>query len=294
MTKLSVDWSIKPEDNTSIDVALNRYKRHLEDKGFRTSTIEGYVGNVDRYLEFAQTDLPSNDNMKDYRALLFNRHLSRSTINNYAFAISEYHRMMGSRDEEVKQPFLTRNDNIPDNFTEDDVLKSSQPVTNLKHLAMLQTLFYGCLRASELCNLDDRDLHLESLAIHVREGKGGKDGIVYIQDECARTLKRYLAVRPSLVVDGRYPLFYSNCGRRWSRKNLHHMFVHYKKKSGIEKRGGLHVFGRHTPATIMISKGCDIRIVQTILRHNDIRTTLRYAHVSDKTKRERYEQCLAL
>ncbi|MGD0953290.1 MAG: hypothetical protein ABR985_13010 [Methanotrichaceae archaeon] len=40
--------------------------------------------------------------------------------------------------------------------------------------------------------------------------------------------------------------------------------------------------------------GCDIRIVQTILKHNDIRTTLRYAHVSDKTKRERYERCLVL
>lgn len=131
---------------------------------------------------------------------------------------------------------------------------------------------------------------LESLTIHVREGKGGKDGIVYIQNECARTLKQYLAVRPSLDLDGRHPLFYSDFGRRWNRKNLHHMFVHYKRKSGIEKRGGLHVFSRHTPATIMISKGCDIRIVQTILRHNDIRTTLRYAHVSDKTKRERYEQ----
>jgi len=67
MTKLSVDWSIKPEDNTSIDFAPNRYKRYLEDKGFRSSTIEGYVGNLGRYLEFAQTDVPSNDNMKEFR-----------------------------------------------------------------------------------------------------------------------------------------------------------------------------------------------------------------------------------
>ncbi|MCJ7445180.1 MAG: tyrosine-type recombinase/integrase [Methanotrichaceae archaeon] len=70
--------------------------------------------------------------------------------------------------------------------------------------------------------------------------------------------------------------------------------MHYKKKAGIEKRGGLHVFGRHTPATIMISKGCDIRIVQTLLRHDDIRTTLRYAHVSDKTRQEWYNRTLTL
>ena len=43
MKKLSVDWSIKPEDNSSIDAAINRYKRHLENKGFRSSTIEGYI-----------------------------------------------------------------------------------------------------------------------------------------------------------------------------------------------------------------------------------------------------------
>ena len=53
-------------------------------------------------------------------------------------------------------------------------------------------------------------------------------------------------------------------------------------------------FGRHTPATIMIAKGCDIRIVQKVLRHNDIKTTLRYAHVSDKTQRDSYEKFLTL
>ena len=72
------------------------------------------------------------------------------------------------------------------------------------------------------------------------------------------------------------------------------MFIRYKGLAQIEKPGGPHVFARHTPATIMIANGCDIRIVKDILRHNDIRTTLRYTHVSDKTKRERYEQCLTL
>jgi len=68
----------------------------------------------------------------------------------------------------------------------------------------------------------------------------------------------------------------------------------YRQKAGIEKQGGLHVFARHTTATIMIAKGCDIRIVKEVLRHKDFRTTLRYAHVADKTKRERYEQYLTL
>ena len=72
------------------------------------------------------------------------------------------------------------------------------------------------------------------------------------------------------------------------------MFAIYKEKAGIKKCGGLHVLSRHSAATIMIANGCDIRIVQEVLRHKDIRTTLRYAHVSDKTKREKYEQYLTL
>lgn len=64
--------------------------------------------------------------------------------------------------------------------------------------------------------------------------------------------------------------------------------------AGIKRYGGLHVFFRHSPATFMVAKRCGIRIVQEILRHRDIRTTLRYAHVVDKTKREMYEQYLAL
>jgi len=72
------------------------------------------------------------------------------------------------------------------------------------------------------------------------------------------------------------------------------MFVNYKKKANIRKPGGVHVFSRHSPATIMIANGCDIRIVKEVLRHKDIKTTLRYAHVADHTKRERYDEYLKL
>jgi len=119
-------------------------------------------------------------------------------------------------------------------------------------------------------------------------------GVVPLSNECITVLKDYLKVRPLLEIEGRKPLFYTDHGKRWDRKDLYRMFIIYKNKSNIQKTGGLHVFSRHTPATLMIANGCDIRIVKEILRHRDIRTTLRYAHVADKTLRERYNQCLTL
>jgi integrase/recombinase XerD len=287
---LLLDWSIKARVE-DLKPTLIRYRKYLVDNGFRTSTIDSYVGHAGRFLQFAQSERPPASAAQAFREQLLSRNLSRSSLNNYSFAIKCYYRMIG---EEITFPFLKRNNHIPYYFDQEDVLRIFGACNNLKHYAMLQTLFYGCLRASELCNLDDSDVDLKARTLRIREGKGGKDGIVMIKQECVDTLKRYLEVRPPLDVGGRYPLFYTDFGKRWDRKDLYRMFMTYKEKAGIEKHGGLHVFSRHTSATIMVANGCDVRIVQELLRHKDIRTTLRYAHVSDRTKREKYEQYFTL
>jgi integrase/recombinase XerD len=292
MTKkrIEVNWAITPFA-VNLKPALIRFRRYLNDIGLRASTIESYVIRVNKFLDFAQSDNPPVIAFEEFRDQLHSKNLSRSSLNNYSFAIRSYYKMMGT---EISFAFIKPNDILPYYFDEDDVLKIFSICHNLKHLTMLKTLFFGCLRASELCNLDMCDVDLKSLTIRLREAKGGKDGIANISDECANLLRQYLLARPPLSINGRLPLFYTDFGRRWDRKDLYRMFIYYKKKAGIEKTGGVHVFARHTPATIMVANGCDIRIIQEVLRHNDIRTTLRYAHVSDKTKREKYERYLTL
>ena len=287
--KLAIDWTIR--ESIDFKPTLLRYRNYLVDHGFRESSVNSYVGHVGRYLEFAKTDRPSPEMPFKFRELLQSRKLSRSSINNYCFAIKKYHELLG---ESVSFPYLNRNKILPFYFDEDDVLKIFSSCHNLKHYAMLQTLFYGCLRASELCNLDDSDVDFKTRTIRVRQGKGGKDGMVLLSEQCVRILRQYMETRPSLRIDGHDPLFYTDFGRRWDRRDVYRLFINYKMRAGVEKHGGVHVFSRHTPATIMISKGCDIRIVQELLRHQDIRTTIRYAHVADKTKREMYDQFLKL
>lgn len=278
--KLEIDWSIREPEKIDID----KFKRYLRDNGHRQSTIDSYLLCISKFLV-------SKKSVHEFLDGLHSRKLAGSTIDNYITAIKKYHVML---DEPISIPYLKRSEGIPHFFDEDDIRKIFCAIHNIKHLAMLNVVFFGCLRASELIDLDDADVDLKSLSLRIRDGKGGRSGVVPLSDECVAVLREYLKVRPPLEIEGRLPLFYTDFGKRWDRRDLYRMFIIYKRKANVQKAGGIHVFARHTPATLMISNGCDIRIVQTLLRHRDIRTTIRYAHVNDKTARKWYNNTLKI
>jgi integrase/recombinase XerD len=289
VAKIDVDWSI-PKSN-QFDQALRRFLRYLEDQGHRQSTIEGYLGNVKRYLVFSGTDRPSLQNWQNFKDQMHDRRLSRSTLNQNAYSARAYHRMLGG-DLPVKR--LEPHNEIPHYFDEEDIIKIFSVIPNLKHLAMLETIFFACIRVSELINLNDADIDLKNYTIRINEGKGGRAGIAYLSDEAVSTLQQYLAIRPSIEVDGKRPLFYTTHGKRWTRTEVSRMFSRYKKTAGVIRPGGIHVFGRHSPASILIKNGCDILTVKELLRHKDITTTARYLHIDDNIRRLKYNKFLRL
>ncbi len=286
---IDVDWSIPK--TTDFNQALRRYKRYLEDQGIRETTIRMYSGNVKRYLVFSGTDRPSFQDWDNFKGTLHDSKLARSTLNQYSYAARAYHAMFG---ETLPVKRLEPHNEIPFYFTEDDIIKIFSSVDNIKHLAMLETMFFACLRVSELCSLNDEDVDIQTLTVRIRQGKGGRDGITYLHPECVRTIQQYLAIRPAIELDGKTPLFYTQSGVRWQREEVSRMFLRYKKRADVSKPGGLHVFARHTPASIMIKNGCDILTVKELLRHKDITTTVRYLHISDNVRRLKHDKFLRL
>ena len=202
--RIKVDWNKTPSTKEISDCMFGKFRQHLRERGLREGTIENYIGNAQRYIKFVGKDHPSADDYTRFRESLYSLKLSRSTLNQYGYAIKAYHKMLGN---EVKFKRIDPNNHIPLYFSAYDVDRIFATIQNLKHLAMLQVLFYGCLRATELCNLNDEDLDLQTLTLRINNGKGGKDGIVYITDECAHVLKDYLAVRPPLILERNQPLY---------------------------------------------------------------------------------------
>lgn len=287
--KLAVNWN--RTSSNKLENALKKYERYLGEQGLRVSTIEEYTGNAKRYLLFANTDRPSIEDYESFRESMYEWKLSRSTINQYNYAIRAYHRMMGG---DISITRLEPNNKIPHFFSAEEIYTIFSVIPNLKHIAMLKTLFYACLRASELCALNDEDIDLKSQTIHISSGKGGKEAVTPISSDCCEVLREYLEIRPQIEIKGEHPLFFTDYGNRWQRTDLYKMFICYKKRAGITKPGGLHVFARHSAASILVKNGCDIMTIKELLRHEDIETTIRYLHISDKTKREKYDQYLTI
>lgn len=269
MGKSKINWHLKPACACKKDLILDRYKHYLEGIGLRKETVILYLGRVGAFLDRAKSGDPSSDEANKYRSALIEMGYSRSHINNTCFAIKKFLQM-----NEIAWSFnmLKPDEGVPYYFDENDVIMIFNICSNIKHLAMLQTLFYGCLRSSELCRLDDKDLDLKGRMVRLRETKGGRDDIAYINLKCVRTLESYLKIRPQKEIGDRIPLFYTDKLNFWTKKEVHRMFLYYKAKAGIKKPGAVHVFSRHTTATLMIAKGCDSRIVKELLRHRDIRT----------------------
>jgi integrase/recombinase XerD len=284
--KMSVSWT-----QDDIPSKLKRFHRYLKDQGIRPSTLESYIDRAKKYLEFCEPNDPTPELANQFRSQLIEHSLSASSINNYCFAIQNYHKMSG---QPVKLLTIRRSNMIPYFFEPKEVIKIFNGISNIKHLAMFKTAFYACLRASEVCNLDLEDINLDKLTLLVRNGKGGKTALCYLSEDAADTLRDYLAVRPDIEIDGAHPLFYTDYGARFNRKDVYRLVIYYKNKAQISHPGGAHVLFRHTPASLMIANGCDLLTIKEVMRHNDVQTTMRYLHLQDGLKRQKYDRFLQI
>jgi len=161
----------------------------------------------------------------------------------------------------------------------------------LRDRAMLETLYSTAMRRTELAGLRLHDLDTQRQLIMIRCGKGKQDRMVPIGKRALDWVQAYLDnVRPELLIDKRETaLFLTPRGGPLDPQSLSDMVRKYVQQSGIRKRGGCHLF-RHATATLMLENGADVRYVQALLGHADLRTTQIYTHVSITQLRKVHEQ----
>ncbi len=142
---------------------------------------------------------------------------------------------------------------------------------------MLLVAYSGGLRASEIINLKIDDIDSKRMTIRVVEGKGRKDRYTILSKNCLSELQIYYkACKPT------YLLFPSKEPEKpLCHNTLNQVFHKAKTKAGINKGNGIHML-RHAFATHLLEAGCDLRTIQKLMGHKNIRTTSIYTHVSHR------------
>ena len=163
--------------------------------------------------------------------------------------------------------------------------------SGLRDRAIIELLYSGGLRVSELVNLNRDSINLSKKEFMVR-GKGSKDRPIFISDACADRLQDYLDARtdslPALFLNNSRNLQAVDTSgnyRRITARSIERIVEKYARMAGITKHVSPHTL-RHSFATDLLMNGADIRAVQSLLGHADISTTQIYTHVTDAHLKE--------
>ena len=140
---------------------------------------------------------------------------------------------------------------------------------------MVSLGYAGGLRASEVINLKVRDVDLEELVIHLKSTKGKKDRITVFPDRLKNNFQSLIGGKESNEL-----VFESNRGGKLTTTSLQKVFKKALKKTEIKKNATFHSL-RHSFATHLLENGTDVRYVQELLGHANIRTTQIYTQVTD-------------
>lgn len=249
---------------------LNKLKRELEIRNFSKSTIKSYLHHVLKFLDYAQNKGLNENIVKNYIQIQL-KNKSPTSVAHSIFAISFFFDKILNQKINIPRP--KRNKTIPNILTIQEIKKLIDSTSNAKHKLIIK-LLYGCgLRVSEIVNLKNNDLNLDENLIKVNLGKGKKDRFVKIPSSIKEELKNYSKINNSKF------LFPSNRGGKLTTATIQAIIKNSAKKAGIKKRVYPHLL-RHSFATHLLEQGTDLRIIQKLLGHSDIKTTQIYTQIS--------------
>ncbi len=262
-----------------------RLEQLLVLKRYSHSTLKSYRSLFRDFLSFLDGRHPAEAEKEDIlsymEARIKKKQWAESTQNTAINALKFYYEQVLKRPRtfyELPRPKKSRR--LPTVLDEEEVLRLFEVTDNLKHRALLMTVYSAGLRLGEVINLRKADIHPGSMEVFVSAGKGKKDRYTVLSPVLWETLQRYLEVyRPD------YWLFEGQSGGQYSRRSAQQVFRRATEAAGINPEATLHTL-RHSFATHLIERGTDSRYIQYLLGHNSSKTTEIYTHITEHRRRK--------
>jgi integrase/recombinase XerD len=247
---------------------------HLADR-----TIISYVGTVAKISQHFGCSPLILTKEQIHHYLLFlqcERKLKPSTIGLVADTLKTFYRLMAP-DNKVMEgcPKIKKSHAIPLVLSREEVDRIIAAIKNLKHRALAMLLYSAGLRLGEVIAL--RPVHIESarMKVRVEHGKGNRDRYTILSEKALQTLRIYfLAFKPKEW------LFEGRNGKQYSHRSVGKIIADATKNAGIQKKVSPHTL-RHSFATHLLEAGVALPVIQKLLGHSSIKTTMIYLHVTE-------------
>lgn len=224
------------------------------------------------YISVVKNYLKTGKKPREY--LLLNSGKSSSSMRNAYFALKFFHEKVLRESFGETVPLARKPVKYPLVLNRGEVEELLAAPGNVKHRVALALLYYGGLRRDEARNLRWEDLDFERRIIHVKNGKGAKDRVVFLHEKLEENLVLYGIRSEGYILQ-------SQRGGKYNKETIYQVAKKTARKTGIKRKVTPHAL-RHSFATHLLEAGADVVHIQKLLGHRDVRTTQTYLHVANR------------
>lgn len=288
--------------------AITNFRFHCEyEKNLSIKTLKAYELDLNQFEDFFNLNIIEINkiHLKEYIQKLFKKNLKPKTIKRKIAVIKSLFNYLEFDEVIINNPFRKLNISIkepkvlPKTIDLKEIKsilkylyskKNIIPINTYKYriltrdILIIELLFATGIRVSELCNLNKKDINIQSGIIKIK-GKGSKERIIQIcEKDIKNILKEYLNLFEEDLIKSDF-LLINRLKKKISEQSIRFMIKKYQKLLGINKKITPHMF-RHSFATLLLEEGVDIRYIQNMLGHSSILTTQIYTQMNVKHQRK--------
>lgn len=261
-----------------MEVLLDKIENELKLRNFSQRTIKAYLSCLAEYFRYTKSisNVPDILSIKSYLLAKQAAGQASPTINLHLQAIKYFYHEVAKSAACIDIKFAKTASKLPIVLSREEIAKIFSVLSNKKHSLIIALAYGAGLRVSEVINLRVGDINLAELTIHLKNAKGAKDRITILPQSLQDDLMALTVNKHSVDY-----LFVSNAdGHKLTERTLQLVFSRAVKKAGVKKAATFHSL-RHSFATHLLENGTDVRYVQELLGHANIRTTQIYTKVTN-------------
>jgi len=256
---------------------VDKTERVLKLRNYSPKTCKAYLLYIREYITFSKEKGIKNK-QEAIEEFLLDKHKQKQspqTINLALNAVKFLYTEVLKDSQKIDLKFAKRNKKLPIVLSRGEIERIIEMTENPKYRLMI-SLGYACgLRVSEVITLKVQDLDIDELVVHIKGAKGKKDRMSVLPEKLQNDLRNIIAGKSNNDF-----VFSSNRGGALTTTSLQKMFRKSLKNAKISKPATFHSL-RHSFATHLLENGVDVRYVQELLGHANIRTTQIYTQVTN-------------